>query len=72
MSTPNYVLKDDHVITAKHGREIYDALNLSKVNKSGDTLTGDLYLISNTNPLNALATKQYVIDNAGTGGGGGG
>lgn len=72
MSTPNYKLKDDHVATCGHVRAVYSSLDSAKVNKAGDTLTGELYLNSNANPNNALATKQYVLDNAGTGGGGGG
>jgi hypothetical protein len=72
MATPNYKLKDDHVVTAFHLRTAYTTLDSNKVNKAGDTITGDIFKDSNTNPLNALATKQYVLDNAGTGGGGGG
>lgn len=71
MTQPNYKLKDDHVMVVKHGRDLYNTLDTAKLNKSGGVITGDIYSVSNINPLNALATKQYVLDNAGSGGSGG-
>ncbi len=43
MATPNYKLKDDHVITAAHGRQIYSSLDTAKLNKSGGIITGPIY-----------------------------
>lgn len=57
MAAPNYKLKDDHVMVAKHGRDLFNTLDTAKLNKSGGIITGDIYSVSDTNPLNALATK---------------
>jgi hypothetical protein len=57
MAQPNYKLKDDHGATCGHLRSVYTQLDNAKVNKAGAVLTGDLFKDSNTNPLNALATK---------------
>lgn len=59
-------------MTAKHGRDLYTTLNSAKLNKTGGIITGDIFRDADTDPLKALATKQYVLDNAGGGGGGGG
>jgi len=55
MTTPNYQLKDEHVLTAKHGRDLYTLIDNAKANKtdvatslsgklnlSGGTMTGNL------------------------------
>jgi hypothetical protein len=44
-----------------------DALYL---NLAGGTITGPIYQNTSASELNQLATKQYVLDNAGSGGGG--
>jgi hypothetical protein len=65
MTTPNFKLKDDHVATCGHVRSAYSLLDTNKLDKTGGVLTGDVFLNDDTIPLNALATKQYVLDNAG-------
>lgn len=72
MTQPVYKLKDDHVATCGHVRGLYDKIGTEFVKNTGGTVTGDIFLTSNTDPLNAYATKQYVLDNSGGGGGGGG
>jgi hypothetical protein len=72
MATPVYKLKDDHAAAIGHVREAYTTLDVAKLNKTGGVITGPIYETNNTDPLNALATKSYVLANAGSGGGGGG
>jgi len=45
-----------------HVRSAYNLLDSAKLDKTGGIITGSIFQTDDTDPLNALVTKQYVDD----------
>lgn len=72
MAQPVYKYSDNYVATFKTVRDLNTTLRTDLLSKAGGIVTGPIYQNVDSSEMDQLATKQYVLDNAGGGGGGGG
>jgi hypothetical protein len=70
MSQPTYKYSDNYVASFHHLRQLKTSSDATYLPKTGGVISNPIYETTQADG-NRLATRQYVLDNAGTGGSGG-